>query len=142
MRFALLLFAVTAAVMTPPVNTLDQETLKSYLENGAPFDFILLDVRGADEISNAIGNSACKPYNLVWPEQFKEVSAKIPKDKAVIVYCRSGARAARAAAYLDAAGYTSVYNAGGILTWTGPTVLPSEIKPFSLLPEPSCKSRQ
>ena len=139
MRFVLLLFAA-AAMMQPAVNVLDQQTLKDYIENGAPFDFILLDARGADEISKAIGNSQCKPYNLAWPEQFKDVATKIPKDRAVIVYCHSGARAARAAAFLDAAGYTRVYNAGGILTWNGPTVPASEIKPVSLLPEPSCKA--
>jgi phage shock protein E len=141
MRLAVLLFAMAAGMMQPAVNTIDQQTLKGYLENGAPFDFILIDARGADEISKAIGNSECKPYNLAWPEQFKDVSAKIPKDRTVIVYCRSGSRAARAATFLEASGYTRVYNAGGILTWTGPTVPASEIKPASLLPEPSCKSR-
>ena len=141
MRFVLLLFAMAAEIMGPAVNSIDQNTLKNYLENGAPFDFILLDARGADEISKAIGSSACKPYNLAWPSQFKDVSEKIPKDRAIIVYCRSGGRAANAAAFLDASGYTRVYNAGGILSWTGPTVPPSAIKPASLLPEASCQSR-
>ena len=138
----MLLFAVVAGMFQSPVNTLDQETLKNYLENGAPFDFILVDARGADEISSAIGNAGCKPYNLAWPEQFKEMSAKIPKDRTVIVYCRSGGRATRAAEFLASSGYTRVYNAGGMLTWKGPTVPASELKPASLLPEPSCKSRQ
>ena len=139
MSLTVFLFALLSMFQSA-VNPLDQETLKNYLENKAPFDFILIDVRGAEEITTAIGNAACKPYNLAWPEQFKDVSLKIPKDMPVIVYCRSGGRATRAAAYLNEAGYTHVYNAGGILTWTGPTVPVSEIKPASLLPEPSMRA--
>jgi phage shock protein E len=135
-----LLFALLAGMFQSSVVTLDQETLKSYLEIKAPFDFILIDVRGADEITTAIGNAACKPYNLAWPEQFKDAVSKIPKDFPVIIYCRSGGRATRAAEYLNAAGYTKVYNAGGISTWTGPTVPGSAVKPVSLLPEPSMRA--
>ena len=135
------LFAVLSGMFQLQVNALDQETLKSYLGKGAPFDFVLIDVRGAEEISSAIGNAGCKPYNLAWPAQFKEISAKIPKDRAIIVYCQGGGRATRAAEFLVSSGYTRVYSAGGFQTWTGPTVPASELKPASLLPEPSCKSR-
>jgi len=135
-----LLLALVAGMFQSPANTIDQETLRSYLENGAPFDFILIDVRGSDEISSAIGTAGAKPYNLAWPEQFKEVSEKIPKDLAIVIYCQSGGRAARAAAYLSEKGYPRVYNAGGMRTWKGPTVPASELKPVSRLPEPSCKS--
>ena len=123
------------------VNSLDQNTLKGYLKNGAPFDFILIDVRSAEEITAAIGNESCRPYNLVWPVQFKEEIAKIPKDQAVVVYCRSGGRSRNAAAYLNENGYTRVYDAGGFLTWDGPTVAPDQIKPLTLLPEPSMKAK-
>ena len=138
----MLLLALVAGMFQSPVNILNQETLRNYLENGAPFDFILIDARGADEISSAIGNAECKPYNLAWPEQFIEMSEKIPKDRSIIVYCQSGGRATRAAEFLSSNGYTRVYNAGGMLTWKGPTVPVSELKPASLLPEPSCKSRK
>ena len=107
MRSILLWMAVAASICQAAVNPLNQETLKDYLENGAPFDFILIDVRGSDEISAAIGNAACKPYNLAWPVQFKDEVAKIPKDQAVIVYCRSGGRSRAAAAYLNANGLYS-----------------------------------
>lgn len=141
MRLIVLLFAFASGMFQSSVNTIDQDTLKNYLAKGAPFDFVLIDVRGAEEISSAIGNAGCKPYNLAWPEQFKEMSAKIPKDRAIIVYCHAGGRATRAAEFLASSGYTRVYNAGGFQTWTGPTVPASELKPASLLPEPSCKSR-
>jgi rhodanese-related sulfurtransferase len=141
MNAIFLILALTFGVFqTATVKPLSQDALKNYLENKqAPFDFILIDVRAADEITAAIGSPDCKPYNLAWPDQFKDVTAKIPKDVAIVVYCRSGGRSARAAAYLNAAGYTDVYDAGGFGTWSGPTVPPAEIKSASLLPAPSCR---
>jgi rhodanese-related sulfurtransferase len=141
-RILIFLLLAGAVMSFAAVNLLEQSTLQSYLEKGAPFSFILIDVRGVDEVSTGgIGNAACKPYNLAWPEQFKKECARIPKDSKVIVYCRSGARAARAAEHLDSLGFTNVYNAGGMLTWTGPTVPLSEFKPASLLPAPSMQTQ-
>lgn len=140
MRVVFLLFAFAVGMFQSAVKPLSQDTLKNYLDSKqAPFDFILIDVRGVQEITAAIGSPGCKPYNLAWPDQFKEVAAKIPKDASIIVYCRSGGRSARAAAFLDSSGFTNIYDAGGFQTWDGPTVPPSEIKPVSALPEPSCR---
>jgi rhodanese-related sulfurtransferase len=140
MRVIFLVFAFAVGAFQPAINPLSQDVLKGYLKSSqAPFDFILVDVRGAEEITAAIGSEECKPYNLAWPDQFKDVTAKIPKDVAIIVYCRSGSRSARAAAFLDAAGYANVYDAGGFLTWNGSTVPASDIKPTTLLPEPSLR---
>jgi rhodanese-related sulfurtransferase len=143
MQSLFLLFALFAGMFQPAVKPMSQDTLKSYLEKKqAPFDFLLIDVRGVDEITSAIGNDACKPYNIVWQDQLKDISEKVPKDVAIVVYCRSGGRSARAAAYLAAAGYTNVYDAGGFMKWNGPTIPPSEIKKASLLPEPSMRAGQ
>jgi rhodanese-related sulfurtransferase len=140
MQAIFLLFALVTGMFQSGVKPMSQDTLKGYLEkNQAPFDFILLDVRAASEITAAIGNAGCKPYNLEWADQFKDIKDKIPKDIAIIVYCRSGGRSARAAAFLNAAGYTNIYDAGGFMTWSGPTIPPSDIKPASLLPEPSMR---
>jgi rhodanese-related sulfurtransferase len=141
MRATILWMAVAVSLCQAAVNPLNQETLKGYLANGAPFDFILIDVRSSEEATTAIGNADCKPYNLAWPEQFKAEVARIPKDTAVVVYCRSGGRSRNAAAYLNDNGYTRVYDAGGILTWDGTTVPASDIKPASLLPEPSMRAK-
>jgi rhodanese-related sulfurtransferase len=139
---ALILFALAgAAISSAAYVLLEQDTLKSYLEKGAPFDFILVDVRSAEEASAGIGNAECKPYNLEWPEQFKSECAKIPKDRTVILYCRSGGRAGNAAAYMSSLGFAKVYSAGGMLTWNGSTVPRSEFKPASALPEPSMKAK-
>jgi rhodanese-related sulfurtransferase len=139
---ALMLVALAGAVISPAaVVLLEQDTLKSYLEKGSPFDFILIDVRSAEEASAGIGDVACKPYNLEWPEQFKKECERIPKDRTVILYCRSGGRAGNAAAHMVSLGFTKVYSAGGMLTWTGPTVPRSEFKPATALPEPSMQTK-
>ena len=142
MRRTILFIALAVGNCLAGVSTLDQATLKEYLANGAPFDFILIDVRSSEEASTVIGNTACKPYNLAWPAQFKDEIVKIPKDQAVILYCRSGGRSRSAAAYMNAEGYTKVYDAGGFMTWDGPTVPASEIKSSSLLPEPSMRAKE
>ena len=44
--------------------------------------------------------------------------AELPKDRDIVVYCRSGIRSARAAGIVVDAGFRRVSNlAGGILTW-------------------------
>jgi len=138
MRKIMLFVAIAAGMCHAAVTPLDQATLKEYLTRGAPFDFILIDVRTPEEVTAAIGSETCKPYNLPWPDPFMQEVAKIPKDQAIVVYCRSGSRSSRAAAYLSDNGYTRVYDAGGFLTWSGPTVSASDAKPASLLPAPQC----
>lgn len=154
MRSLFLQFILVAGFFQISAKTMDQQTLKTYLEQGAPFDFILIDLRQADEINAAIGSAhyradcgliaeceypGCKPYNLAWPKQFKKLILKIPKDQTIILYCKSGELATEAASYLNESGFKHVFSAGGFLTWKGPTVLPSGMKPVSLLPEPSFK---
>ncbi len=140
MRWTVLLTMLAIGVGQAAIDPINQEALKKYLENGAPSDFILIDVRGSGEIKAAIGNAACKPYNLAWPTQFQSECMRIPKDATVVIYCQSGGRAKNAVSYLQTNGYTNVHNAGGFQTWTGPTVPPSEIKPVTLLPEPSMRA--
>ena len=46
----------------------------------------------------------------------------LDKDSPFMVYCRSGRRSAEAAAALLAAGYTDIYDLGGIIDWPYDTV--------------------
>jgi phage shock protein E len=44
--------------------------------------------------------------------------SEVPQDKPVVIYCRSGNRSAQAASILREAGYTQVYDLGGVIDWT------------------------
>ena len=77
-------------------------------------DFFLLDVREPYEYQIAQIGGTLIPQNDV-PNRL----AEIPRDREIIVQCRSGARSQRIAELLQQAGYTSVANlAGGILAWS------------------------
>jgi adenylyltransferase/sulfurtransferase len=77
-------------------------------------DFFLLDVREPYEYQIAQIGGTLIPQGEV-PNRL----AEIPRDREIIVQCRSGARSQRIAEVLKQAGYNSVVNlAGGILAWS------------------------
>lgn len=71
----------------------------------------LIDVRTREEYADEHLPNA---INIPVDEISRRLSEVGPKDKAVVVYCRSGARSAAAASALKSAGYVEVYNLGGI----------------------------
>jgi rhodanese-related sulfurtransferase len=73
----------------------------------------LVDVRTAEEF---VGGYISGAVNISLQELDGKM-AKIPKDKPVVIYCRSGNRSAYAARALLQAGYTDVYDLGGIIEW-------------------------
>lgn len=74
----------------------------------------LIDVRSPAEIAQgAIPGADHLPLHLL-PLQLD----RIPADKKVVLYCRSGARSAQACAFVGAQGKENVYNLrGGIIAW-------------------------
>lgn len=84
-------------------------------EKLAAEDVILLDVRTKEEyLAKHIPESTLIPLNVLE----KEAPQRIPdKDKAIIVYCRSGNRSLTASKILSKMGYTQVFNLGGINQW-------------------------
>lgn len=75
----------------------------------------VLDVRTADEH----GEQGIPGSQVVPIDELKDRLDEVPRDKPVVVVCRSGARSARATAMLQKAGVERVANlAGGILRWT------------------------
>ncbi len=44
----------------------------------------------------------------------KVIASRIDKDASIVLYCRSGKRAAKSTIELQAAGFTNVINAGGL----------------------------
>ncbi len=72
---------------------------------------VLLDVRRPDEYAAGHPKNA-RNYNveLIDAVQYPD----IPKDVPIFVYCRRGVRAERAEQALEAAGFNSVTNIGGL----------------------------
>lgn len=77
-------------------------------------EFVLIDVREVHENENASMNGILIPMGEI-AERFNE----IPKDKKVVVHCRSGVRSANVISWLEQThGYENLYNLeGGIMAW-------------------------
>jgi adenylyltransferase/sulfurtransferase len=86
--------------------------LKSRIDKGE--DVFILDVREPYEYQIAQIGGKLIPQNDV-PQRLNE----IPRDREIIVQCRSGARSQKIAEFLKQSGYPQVANlAGGILAWS------------------------
>jgi molybdopterin/thiamine biosynthesis adenylyltransferase/rhodanese-related sulfurtransferase len=91
---------------------LSVKELKQRIDAGE--DVFVLDVREPYEYQIAQIGGTLIPQNEV-PNRL----AEIPRDREIVVHCRSGARSQRIAEYLKQAGYPKVVNlAGGILAWS------------------------
>ena len=80
---------------------------------------VLLDVRTEEEFSEGHIEGS---LNLPIGEIDRAAVLITDKSTPIYVYCRSGNRSARAAAYLKGNGYASVYDIGGILSYKGKNV--------------------
>ncbi|MBK1655741.1 rhd_2599 family sulfurtransferase [Allochromatium vinosum] len=94
------------------VNEIDSESLSQRLADTE--DVLLVDIRTPAEIAQGMIPDALQlPMHLI-PLKMGE----IPKDRDVVIYCRSGARSYQACAYLMQQGYNRVLNLrGGIIAW-------------------------
>lgn len=88
-----------------------EEYTAQYVDTKSPHT--LLDVRTADEFRSGYIPGAVNISLQDLPQKLKRVSTKKP----VIIYCRSGNRSAHAARMLLQAGYTDIYDLGGIIDW-------------------------
>ncbi|HSO34649.1 MAG TPA: rhodanese-like domain-containing protein, partial [Labilithrix sp.] len=86
----------------------DGKAAKALVKDGAR----LVDVRTPQEYAEKhVEGAANVPVDTI-------SSADLgPKDKAVVVYCGSGARSKRAAEALRARGYTRIYDLGAMSRW-------------------------
>ena len=75
---------------------------------------LLLDVREQNEFDEVhIGGSTFLPLS----EFMGRYEAELPKDREVVVHCRSGKRSAQVTEFLIERGYDAVNVAGGLLAW-------------------------
>ncbi len=82
---------------------------------------IIVDVRRQDEYDEGhIPGAVLIPNESIADKQPEELP---DLDQIILVYCRSGRRSKEAAQKLADMGYTNVYEFGGIIDWTGETVM-------------------
>lgn len=96
---------------------IDAETAKTMIDAGG---VIIVDVRTAEEYAAAhIPGAINVPVESIGTEE----PAELPDVNAILlIYCRTGIRAATASGRLAAMGYTNVYDMGGIVDWPYDTV--------------------
>jgi rhodanese-related sulfurtransferase len=76
-------------------------------------DHILIDVRTPDEFASGhIAGAVNIPV-----EEIADRLDEVPQDKPVVLYCRSGNRSNQASGILVNAGFTGIYDLGGINAW-------------------------
>ena len=97
--------------------TISVHDLKAMLDERAAGsrDFVLVDVREPVEWSIvAIDGSEFIPKGeFLTGEAFE----KLPQDKQVVLYCRSGGRSAEALVAAQGAGFDAIHVGGGIIAW-------------------------
>jgi adenylyltransferase/sulfurtransferase len=104
--------ATEGTVLKNGIPQLSVKDLKKRIDAGE--DVYILDVREPYEYKIAQIGGTLIPQNDV-PNRL----AEIPRDREIVVQCRSGARSQRIAEFLKQAGYPTVVNlAGGILAWS------------------------
>lgn len=107
---------IAPSLRTPPKQSANSNSLitleKAFelMKDGA----VLVDVRPVDEYAagHIEGSISIPIENIVSNPQ--AAFGKIGSDSTIIVYCRRGTNSRRATLILGEAGYTSVYNLGGI----------------------------
>lgn len=94
------------------IQEIDSATLASRM--GADGDVYLVDIRTPGELAQgAIPGAVHLPMHLI-PLRMGD----LPRDKEVVLYCRSGARSYHACAFLVQQGFDNVVNLrGGIIGW-------------------------
>ena len=94
------------------VNEIDSPSLRQRLTDGE--EMLLVDIRMPTEIAQGtIPDTLQMPMHLL-PLRLSE----LPRDRDLVLYCRSGARSYQACAYMMQQGYHRVLNLrGGIIAW-------------------------
>jgi len=103
---------------TAEIERINTQELEQRLSQ-APEDTIFIDVREPEEYASGhIEGMINMPLS-----SFSETYSQLPKDKEIVIICRSGNRSMQAAQLLREKGYTRIVNVdGGMLDWKGPVV--------------------
>jgi phage shock protein E len=107
------LVAAGALAAEPVLVPISQEALLERQQKGEAATYVL-DVRSPEEYASGhVPGAVNIPYN-----QIASRMAEVPKDKDVVLYCRTGRRAGIAADVLAGQGYTRLQHLeGDIVAW-------------------------
>lgn len=116
MKKILAILLATLGLNTACSQDYENMEVKEFAELTADSSVVILDVRKADEYAEGHLKGA------IFIDQFQDdfveqAKAKLPKDKTIAIYCRSGRRSANAAGKLADVGYKCVNLKGGIIAW-------------------------
>ena len=116
MKKILTLLLAALGLNTACSQNFENMEVKEFAELIADSNVVILDVRKADEFTEGHikGAVLIDQFQSDFVEQAK---AKLPIDKTIAIYCRSGRRSANAAGKLADVGYKCVNLKGGILAW-------------------------
>lgn len=101
--------------MSAPYTPLDVHEFKRRWEEGwRPFVFDVRSQAEADEVSLPF-TDRLEPHTGV-----AGIASELPRDREIVIYCRSGGRSGMACSVLAQRGFTGLYNReGGMLAWVG-----------------------
>ncbi len=104
--------------MTQPIQMMNTEQARQYIESHKPDQYTLLDVRQNWEYEDFHIPGAKLIPLVELPDRLEEVD----QDKTALVYCASGGRSMAAAALMEGQGYGEIINmVGGAMAWQGHT---------------------
>ena len=112
-KFLTLLLAVLG-LNTACSQNYENYDVKEFVELITDSNVVILDVRKADEFAEGHITGAIL-IDQFQSDFLEQAQAKLPKDKTIAIYCRSGRRSANAAGKLADVGYKCVNLKGGII---------------------------
>ena len=114
-KFLTLLLAVLG-LNTACSQNYENYDVKEFAELITDSNVVILDVRKADEFAEEHITGAIL-IDQFQSDFLEQAQVKLPKDKTIAIYCRSGRRSANAAGKLADVGYKCVNLKGGIIAW-------------------------
>ena len=114
-KFLTLLLAVLG-LNTACSQNYENYDVKEFAELITASNVVILDVRKADEFAEGHITGAIL-IDQFQSDFLEQARVKLPKDKTIAIYCRSGRRSANAAGKLADVGYKCVNLKGGIIAW-------------------------
>ena len=104
------------------MKNITQEEWKSLIEEDE--NAVIIDSRRPEEWEMGIIENSLM-INIMDFVDFEQKAAQLDPSKNYYVYCRSGVRSVTACNILESQGLNSTFNLlGGILSWSGKTVIP------------------